>query len=215
MTREKTLARLSDTGVVAVIRAKSDTQLLDIAKALMEGGVVGIEVTMTTPNAIRGINKLVETLGDQIVAGVGTCLEPATAAEAIHAGAAFVVSPVFNPAVVDVTRRLGRVSIPGAFTPTEILTAWSAGADVVKVFPATALGPTYFKDLLAPMPFLKLTPTGGVDLKTIPDFIKAGAVCVGAGSALVSKDDLANSNWAHISETAKAFTAAVQKARAK
>jgi len=204
-----------ECGVVAVIRATSASQLVDIANALVEGGVVGIEVTMTTPKAIAGIEKLADTLGDKIVTGVGTILEPATAADAIHAGAQFVVSPVFNPAVVDVTRRLGKVSIPGAFTATEILTAWSAGADVVKVFPATALGPTFFKDILAPMPFLKLTPTGGVDLTTAADWIKAGAVCVGAGSALVSKAALAKNDWAGIAATAKQFVEVVKAARKK
>ena len=134
---------------------------------------------------------------------------------AILCGLMFVVSPVLNPAVIEVTRKLGKISVPGAYTPTEILTAWSAGADVVKVFPATTLGPTYLKDLLAPMPFLKLTPTGGVDLKTAADWIKAGAVMVGAGSSLVSKDALAKGDWAGISATAKQFVEIVKGARAK
>jgi len=200
---------------VAVIRAQSDSQLGDIAKALVEGGVIGIEVTMSTPKAIKGIEKLVDTMGDKIVVGVGTVLDPATAASAIHAGAEFVFSPVTDTRVIEVTKRLGKAVIPGAYTPTEILNAWSAGADVVKVFPATTLGPGYFKDILAPMPFLKLTPTGGVDLKTIPEWIKAGAVCVGAGSSLVGKDTLAKGDWAGISATAKQFVEAVKAARAK
>jgi 2-dehydro-3-deoxyphosphogluconate aldolase/(4S)-4-hydroxy-2-oxoglutarate aldolase len=215
VSKEKTLQRLADSGVVAVIRAQSETQLQDIAKALLEGGVVGIEVTMTTPKAIKGIEKLADALGDKVVVGVGTILDPATCAAAIHAGAQFVVSPVFSPAVVELTRKLGKVSIPGASTPTEIFTAWTAGADVVKVFPATALGPTFFKDILAPMPFLKLTPTGGVDIKTTPEWIKAGAVCVGAGSALVGKEALAKGDWGAITANAKAFTDAVKAARAK
>lgn len=200
---------------MAVIRAQSDSQLGDIAKALVEGGVIGIEVTMSTPKAIKGIEKLVDTMGDKIVVGVGTVLDPATAASAIHAGAEFVFSPVTDTRVIEVTKRLGKAVIPGAYTPTEILNAWSAGADVVKVFPATTLGPGYFKDILAPMPFLKLTPTGGVDLKTIPEWIKAGAVCVGAGSSLVGKDTLAKGDWAGISATAKQFVEAVKAARAK
>jgi 2-dehydro-3-deoxyphosphogluconate aldolase / (4S)-4-hydroxy-2-oxoglutarate aldolase len=215
MTREQTLQKLSASGVVAVIRAPSDSQLPDIARALLAGGVLGIEVTMTTPNALRGIAHLRETLGDQIIIGVGTVLDPATAQDAIRAGAEFVVSPVFNPAVVEATRKLEKVSIPGAFTPTEILTAWQAGADVVKVFPATALGPTFFKDLLAPMPFLKLTPTGGVDISTTPAWIKAGAVCVGAGSSLVTKEALTKGDWAGITANARAFIEAVKAGRAK
>jgi 2-dehydro-3-deoxyphosphogluconate aldolase / (4S)-4-hydroxy-2-oxoglutarate aldolase len=215
MKKELALQRLTDCGVVAVIRATCADQLQDIAKALIEGGVIGIEVTMSTPKAIQGIEKLVDTFGDKIVVGVGTVLDPATAASAIHAGAEFVFSPVTNTAVIEVTKRLGKVCVPGAYTPTEILNAWAAGADIVKVFPATTLGPCYFKDLLAPMPFLKLTPTGGVDLTTVADWIKAGAVCVGAGSSLVSKDACAKGDWAGITANAKQFTTIIKAARAK
>ena len=215
MKKELAFQKLADCGVVAVIRASSESQLHDIARALLEGGVIGIEVTMSTPKAIHGIEKLADSLGDKSVIGVGTVLDPATAADAINAGAQFVVSPVLNPAIIEVTRKLGRISVPGAFTPTEILTAWSAGADVVKVYPATTLGPGYLKDLLAPMPQLRLTPTGGVDIKTTPDWIKAGAVMVGAGSSLVTKDALAKSDWPAITALARQFVAAVQSARAK
>jgi 2-dehydro-3-deoxyphosphogluconate aldolase / (4S)-4-hydroxy-2-oxoglutarate aldolase len=215
MNKESTLQRLTESGVIAVIRAASAGHLLDIAKALLAGGVISIEVTTSTPQAIQGIEKLVDALGDQAVIGVGTILDPTTCADAIHAGAAFVVSPVLNPAVIEVTRKLGKVSIPGAFTPTEILTAWSAGADVVKVFPATALGSQYLKDLLAPMPFLRLTPTGGVDAKNTADWIRAGAVAVGAGSSLVTKDALARGDWAAITANAKQFIEAVRTGRAK
>lgn len=209
------LQKLADSGVVAVIRAPSDTILPEIAKALAAGGVLGIEVTMSTPNAIKAIEKLASSMGDKVVVGVGTVLDPQTAADAIAAGAQFVFSPVFNPAVVEITKKHGKVAVPGAYTPTEILTAWNAGADVVKVFPATSLGPTYFKDLLAPMPFLKLTPTGGVDVKTAPEWIKAGAVCVGAGSSLVTKEAMATGDWNTITRTAQAFTDAIKLARAK
>jgi 2-dehydro-3-deoxyphosphogluconate aldolase / (4S)-4-hydroxy-2-oxoglutarate aldolase len=215
MKKEIAFQKLADCGVVAVIRAQSESQLHDIARALLEGGVIGIEVTMSTPKAIHGIEKLADSFGDKSVIGVGTILDPATAADAINAGAQFVVSPVLNPAIIELTRKLGRISIPGAFTPTEILTAWSAGADVVKVYPATTLGPGYLKDLLAPMPHLRLTPTGGVDVKTTPEWIKAGAVMVGAGSSLVTKDALAKSDWPAITALAKQFVAAVQTARAK
>jgi 2-dehydro-3-deoxyphosphogluconate aldolase/(4S)-4-hydroxy-2-oxoglutarate aldolase len=215
MKKEVALQRLTDCGVVAVIRAQSATQLSDIAKALLEGGVIGIEVTMSTPKAISGIEKLVDSFGDKIVVGVGTVLDAGTATDAIHAGAEFVFSPVSDTRVIEATKRLGKVCVPGAYTPTEILNAWAAGADVVKVFPATTLGPGYFKDLLAPMPFLKLTPTGGVDLKTTADWIKAGAVCVGAGSALVGKEAVSKGDWASISANAKQFTDIVKAARAK
>jgi len=214
-TREQTVSRLMSSGVVAIIRAKSDLQLVDIAKALLEGGVSAIEVTMTTPNALRAIEKLAQTFGDEILPGVGTVLDGATCAAAIHAGAQFVVSPTFSAEVVKTTRSLGKVSIPGAYTPTEILTAWQAGADIVKVFPATALGAQFFKDILAPMPFLKLTPTGGVDAKSAPEFIKAGAVAVGAGSSLVSKAAMDSGDFKTITATARQFIAAVQAGRTK
>src|SRR4051812_46069195 len=187
-TKEQLLQAVTESGVVAVIRASSKDQLLDIAAALLAGGVPAIEVTMSTPKAIAGIEQLADKLGDKAVIGVGTVIDPATARDAIAAGAQFVVSPVFDPDIVATTRRYGKIMIPGAFTPTEILKAWTSGADVVKVFPSTALGPGYFKDILAPLPQLKLTPTGGVDLKNVGEWIKAGAVFVGAGSSIVSKD---------------------------
>ena len=214
-TKEQYLAQIADAGVIAVIRAPSKDILVDIAQALIAGGVPGIEVTMSTPNAIAGIEMLAGKFGDQCVVGVGTVLDAAIARDAISAGAQFVVSPTFDPSIVETTQRHGKISIPGAFTPTEIMRAWNGGADVVKVFPSTSLGPTYFKDLLAPLPQLKLTPTGGVDVKNTPEWIKAGAVFVGAGSALVSKDAMAKKDWTSITNNAKAFVDAVKTGRAK
>ena len=204
---------MSECGVVAVIRAPSKELLTDITRALLAGGVISVEVTMSTPDAIAGIEMLARQFGDQALIGVGTVLKPETARDAIAAGAKFVVSPAFDPEVVAVANREKVAVIPGAFTPTEILRAWNGGADVVKVFPSTALGPGYFKDVLAPLPFLRLTPTGGVDAKNAGAWIKAGAVCVGAGSSLVSKDAMQNRDWNAISDNAKAFVAAVKAAR--
>jgi 2-dehydro-3-deoxyphosphogluconate aldolase/(4S)-4-hydroxy-2-oxoglutarate aldolase len=212
-TKEQLLSRMCEAGVVAVIRAKSKEQLIDITNALLEGGVISIEVTMSTPKAIAGIEELADKFGERAIVGVGTVLDAATARDAIAAGAQFVVSPITDPQIIATTIRYGKISIPGAFTPTEILRAWTLGGDVVKVFPATALGPQYFKDLLGPLPQLKLTPTGGVDVKTTPAWIKAGAVCVGAGSALVSKEALAKNDWAAIAKAAREFTDAVKSAR--
>ncbi len=214
MNREQVLTQLTHCGVVAVIRAPSADVLVDIAKALREGGVVGIEVTMSTPHAISAIEKVSHVCGQDVIVGVGTVLDAATCADAIHAGAEFVVSPILDTHIIDTTRRLGKVSVPGALTPTEIFTAWSAGADVVKVFPATSMGPQYIKDILAPMPFLRLTPTGGVSAKNAGDWIKAGAVMVGAGSTLVPKDAMAEKKWADITRNAREFVAAVNAARA-
>jgi 2-dehydro-3-deoxyphosphogluconate aldolase / (4S)-4-hydroxy-2-oxoglutarate aldolase len=214
-TKEVNLKTVADAGVVAVIRAQSKDQLKGLTEALLAGGVPAIEVTMTTPKAIAGIEMLVDHFGDKAVVGVGTVIDPGTASAAIAAGAQFVVSPVFDEQIVATVLRAGRIMVPGAFTPTEILRAWSAGADVVKVFPSTALGPQYFKDILAPMPQLRLTPTGGCDAKNAADWIKAGAVFVGAGSSLVTKDALAKHDWASVTANAKAFVETIKNARAK
>jgi 2-dehydro-3-deoxyphosphogluconate aldolase/(4S)-4-hydroxy-2-oxoglutarate aldolase len=214
-TKEQNLKKIADAGVVAVIRANSKDQLIGITEALLAGGVPAIEVTMSTPKAIAGIEMLADRFGDSAVIGVGTVIDAATARDAIGAGAQYVVSPMFDEEIVATARRYGKIVIPGAFTPTEILRAWSAGADVVKVFPSTGLGPQYFKDILAPLPQLRLTPTGGVDLKNVADWIKAGAVFVGAGSSLVSKDALSKNDWGSITTNAKAFVEAIRAARAK
>ena len=213
-TKEQLFDSILSTGVVAVIRAQSKEQLPAIAQALVAGGVTAIEVTMSTPKAIAGIEALADALGNQAVIGVGTVLDAATARDAIAAGAQFVVSPAFDEEIVATTRRYGKISIPGAFTPTEILRAWSAGADVVKVFPSTAVGPNYFKDILAPLPQIRLTPTGGVDLKNAAEWIKAGAACLGVGSALVSKVAMQNNDWPTITAAARSFVDAIATARA-
>ncbi len=213
MSKNNTIAQLADCGVVAVVRAPDSQVVMPLAQALAEGGVTSIEITMTTPHAVEVISKLADAMGDKILLGAGTILDAATCADVIHAGARFVVSPIFDAAVVDITRRLGAVSIPGAYTPTEILRAWTSGADLVKVFPAGNLGPGYFRDLLAVMPYLKLTPTGGVDVKTAGTFIQAGAVAVGAGSSLISKAALAAHDFTAIAATARQFADAVRAAR--
>jgi 2-dehydro-3-deoxyphosphogluconate aldolase/(4S)-4-hydroxy-2-oxoglutarate aldolase len=214
-SKQQLFGRIADCGVVAVIRAKSKDQLADLSAALIEGGVIAIEVTMSTPDAIAGIRMLGDRLGDRGIVGVGTVLDVKTARDAIDAGAKFVVSPVFDPEVVAVTLKAGVISIPGAFSPTEVYRVHCSGADVVKVFPATTLGPGYFKDLLAPMPMLKLTPTGGVDAANAGDWIRAGAVFVGAGSSLVTKDALAKNDWSSVASNARAFVSAVRAARGK
>ena len=205
--------QIIDCGVVAVLRADSPAQLMDVSKALREGGVVAIEVTMTVPGALKVIEEASAKMKDTII-GVGTVLDPETARAAILAGAEYVVSPVLNLDVVAMAKRYGKAVMPAGFTPTEILAAWQAGADVVKVFPASIAGPTFFKDILGPLPSLKLMPTGGVDATTTPAFIKAGAVAVGAGSAMVDKQAVADKNWAKLTETARSFVDAVKQARA-
>lgn len=206
--------RIIECGVVAVLRADSPSQLMDVSKALREGGVVAIEVTMTVPGALKVIEEAAGKMEDAII-GVGSVLDPETARAAILAGAEYVVSPILNPAVIEMSKRYGKAVMPAGFTPTEILTAWQAGADVVKVFPAGVGGPSYFKDILGPLPQVKLMPTGGVDAKTTPEFIKNGAVAVGAGSAMVDKTAVAKKNWASLTATAQSFVDAVARARAE
>jgi len=202
-----------ETGIMAVIRAQSSNQLVDVASALRDGGVKAIEVTMTTPNALEVINKVSDLMKDDCVIGVGTVLDPETARAAILAGAEFVVSPTLNLDTIKMCRRYSAVCVPGAYTPTEILTAWEAGADVVKVFPATGLGPQFFKDVLGPLPQVRLTPTGGVSLDTVAGFIKAGASCVAVGGNLVTKQALADNDWSSITNTSKEFIERIKAAR--
>ena len=214
MTRDEVLKTLCDVGIAPVVRARSADVLVDIAKALLAGGVPITEVTMTVPGAIDGIRRLVETFGSEVLVGVGSVTEPGQAEEAMDAGARFVVGPVLVPEVIAAAAARDTVVIPGAYTPTEIFQAHTFGADIVKVFPASVGGPAYFKALLAPMPFLKLLPTGGVNLETAGAFIKAGAVTLGAGSALVEKKAVAEGDWARITHLAARFCEEVRKARA-
>jgi 2-dehydro-3-deoxyphosphogluconate aldolase/(4S)-4-hydroxy-2-oxoglutarate aldolase len=204
--------QIKGCGVVAVLRADSPNELMDVSKALREGGVVAIEVTMTVPGALKVIEEASAKMKDTII-GVGSVLDPETARAAILAGAQYVVCPVLNTAVIEICRRYSKAVMPAGFTPTEILTAWQAGADVVKVFPASVGGPSYFKDIKGPLPQVELMPTGGVDIKTTPEFIKAGACAVGAGSAMVDRKAVAAKDWKKLTETARAFVDAVKSAR--
>ncbi|NLY29559.1 MAG: bifunctional 4-hydroxy-2-oxoglutarate aldolase/2-dehydro-3-deoxy-phosphogluconate aldolase [Firmicutes bacterium] len=214
MGKAEQLKAIADSGVVAVIRTNNADELINICKAMAEGGVVGVEITMTSPGAVEAIQEASKVLGSKAIIGAGSVLDAETARICILAGADFVVSPAFDPALVEMCHRYGKIVIPGAFTPTEVLRAWQAGADVVKVFPATSVGPSYLKDILGPMPQVKLTPTGGINLDNLGDFIKAGAVFVGAGSSLVDKKLVAEGKWDELAERAAKFVAAAKAARA-
>lgn len=211
--RANTLEQLEATGVIAVIRAESGDELVEVCRALVAGGVRACEITLTTPGAIDAIAAVGRQLGDAALVGAGSVLEVSQAEAAIDAGARFVFSPVLDPAVIEQVRRRGCVSVPGALTPTEIHAAVRAGADLVKVFPANHFGPQYFRDLRAPMPTLRLTPTGGVDLTTTAEWIKAGAVAVGVGSSLVKKDLIAGRKWDELSALAEQYVRLVAEAR--
>jgi len=204
---------IEQNGIVAVIRLKDPDRLRGVVDALAEGGVRALEVTMTVPRAIEMIGHLAPTLPPGFLLGAGTVLDSETARLAILAGARFVVSPVFRPEVIAMCHRYDVAAMPGCFTPTEILAAWEGGADVVKVFPATALGPGFFKDVRGPLPQVKLMPTGGVSLTNAGDWIKAGAVAVGVGTALLDANAIAAGDFGVITTNARTIVASVAAAR--
>src|SRR5262245_50403359 len=185
MTRAHQLERVLDAGIVAVVRAPDPVGLVEVIRALAAGGVTVAEVTLTVPNALEVVREAKHALSDSVLLGAGTVLDPETCRAALLAGAEFIVSPTLNLDVIRLCRRYDKVVMPGAFTPTEILTAWEAGADIVKVFPADVVGPAFFKAMRGPLPQIRLMPTGGVDLNTAADFLKAGACCLGVGGQLV------------------------------
>lgn len=200
-------------GIVAVIRIKEPEKLRAVVDAIAEGGVRALEVTMTVPGAVDLIRELAPSLPASFTFGAGTVLDADTAARVIDAGARFVVSPVFRRSVIEACHARGVPAMPGCFSPTEILDAWDAGADIVKVFPATALGPGFFKDMRGPLPQVKLMPTGGVTLTNAGDWIRAGAAAIGVGSALVDPQAVAAGRFDVISGNARQFVEAVRAAR--
>ena len=211
--RADVVRQIEADGVVAVIRLTDASQLRAVADALAAGGVRALEVTMTVPGAIELIEELAGSLPSDVLVGAGTVLDAETARQVILAGARFVVSPVFRPAVIDMSHRHDVAVMPGCFTPTEILAAWEHGADVVKVFPATALGPAFFKDIRGPLPQLRLMPTGGVTAENAGDWIRAGAVAIGVGTALVERTAVEQRRFAAITARARHFIDAVRIAR--
>lgn len=204
---------MEQSGVIAVIRADSSDQLIDVCQALRDAGDIGCEITMTTPNALDAIARARNKLGDDCLLGVGSVLDAETARAAILAGAQFVFSPILDLDTIAMAHRYDRLAVPGALTPTEIATAWSAGADLVKIFPANHFGPQYIKDMKGPLPQIKVTPTGGVTLDTTTEWIQAGASAVGVGSALVKKDWIRESRWTELTQLAKQYLDLVAAAR--
>ncbi len=213
-SKEETLQALEETGVVAVIRADKAEDLVDVGRALRQGGVKLIEITMTVPGAMAVIEEATAALkNEDVYIGAGTVLDAETARQAMLAGANYIVSPVFRSEVVSVCRRYTVPVMPGAMTPTEVLNAWEAGADVVKIFPAGVGGPQFFKDLKGPFPYIRIMPTGGVNRTTAPAFIKAGACAIGVGGELVGKPLIAAKDFATITRNARDFLALVQGAK--
>ena len=213
--REGAIARMEASGLIAVIRVPGGEpdRLVRACAALRDGGVDVAEITMTSPGALEAIERARGELGDTALIGVGSVLDAETARAAIGAGAQFVISPVLSHEVIATAHRYGRPVIPGGMTPTEIISAWQAGAAMVKVFPANHFGPQFFKDLRGPMPQLKLTPTGGVNLDTAAEWLRAGAACLGVGSALVKRDLIENEDWTGLSELAGRFAEIVRTER--
>jgi len=210
-TTQETIERV---GLIPVLRAKNAAQAHAIVKAMIAGGVTVVEVTMTVPGAVDILKDLKKEYGTDLLLGSGTVTTAAQAEATIEAGAEFVVSPSFHAAVVAKTRELGKVSIPGSLTPTEVISAWDAGADYVKIFPCSAMGgASYLKSLLAPFPHLKLIPTGGVTLQTAESFLKAGARALGVGSDLVNLAAVDAGNPEVITETARAYLKVLAQVR--
>jgi 2-dehydro-3-deoxyphosphogluconate aldolase / (4S)-4-hydroxy-2-oxoglutarate aldolase len=215
MDKTQKLKLIRDTGVIAIMRAKSSDQLMAAADAIKEGGVAVIEVTMTTPGALNVIQKAVARYGDAVLFGAGSVLDAETARAAILAGAGFVVAPTLNVPMIELCNRYSIPVMPGIFTPTEALTAWQAGADMVKLFPASVGGADMIKAILAPLPHLEIVPVGGVELDNAADFIRKGAAALGVGSSLVNQKLLDAGDMAELTARAAGFIAAVRQGRVK
>jgi 2-dehydro-3-deoxyphosphogluconate aldolase / (4S)-4-hydroxy-2-oxoglutarate aldolase len=214
MNKSKTITRIIETGLIPVVRAESSDIAMRAIDAIKEGGISVLEITMTVPGAIRVIEEVARRFGEDAIVGAGTVLDAETARACILAGAQFIVSPALDLDTISCCRRYSIPVMPGAMTPSEVVTAWKAGADFVKVFPANAVGgASYIKSLKAPLPQVELVPTGGVSLKTAADFIKAGAAALGVGADLVDTAALRNGEDKVISARAKQFIEIVKSAR--
>jgi len=215
MNKTDVIKQIRDIGIIPVVRATSADEAMRAIDAIREGGVSVLEITMTVPGAVSVIEQLAKNYGNDVLVGAGTVLDPETARACILSGAKFVVSPALNVETIECCRRYGVAVMPGALTPTEVVQAWTAGADFVKVFPAGALGgASYLKALKAPLPQIELVPTGGVSLKTAADFIKAGASALGVGADLVDLKAVRDGQASIITERAKQYVEIVREARA-
>lgn len=213
MKKWENLLRLKQSGLIAVIRRPKQSQIHEIAEALVTGGVGALEITLDTPGALAMIKSIKETFGEKVLVGAGTVLDAESAKGAIDVGSDFIFSPTFDVDTIQMTNRYGRISIPGVMTPTEIVQAYSAGADLLKVFPGGALGVNYFKDLQGPLGHIPMMPTGGVSLDNVAQFIENGAVAVGAGGSLVDEKAIAEGRYDVLVQIAQEFVGEIQKAR--
>jgi len=215
MPRRDTIEKINNVGIVAVIRADNGEVLADITEALVSGGVTAIEVTFTVPKALRVLEYIADRFGDSIQLGAGTVLDAETARTAILAGAEYIVAPITHIPTIEMAHRYDKAVMPGAITPTEVVTAWQAGADVVKIFPSDLTGPSYLKTLKGPLPQVQMMPTGGVNLETANDFLAAGAVALGVGGSLVEKKAVQSKDWERIASLAARYVEIVRQFRSK
>lgn len=214
MNRQDVLRRINEVGVVPVVRAASPEEAIQVIEAIKTGGLYILEITMTVPHAVKVIEEVTDRYGDEVVVGAGTVLDPETARACILAGANFVVSPCFNIHTIELCRRYSIAVFPGALTPTEVVTAWQAGADAVKIFPCGAVGGArYLASLKAPLPQIEMIPTGGVSLATAADFMAAGAFALGIGADLVDLTAIRSGELEKVTQAARAYIAAVRDAR--
>lgn len=213
MSKESQLRQVLDCGIVAVVRSPDSQQLVEVARALADGGISVVEITLSVPNALEVLRQVRQALAERVLLGAGTVLDAETARAVLLAGAEYIVTPTLNLDVIRLCQRYDKLVMPGAFSPTEILTAWEAGADIVKVFPADVLGPAFFKALRGPLPQIRLMPTGGVDLSTAGAFLKAGACCLGVGGQLVEPKAVAERNFDRIRDLARQYVAIVKQAQ--
>lgn len=216
MTKQQTLSFITKIGIVPVVRTATAEGAIKAVEAIYRGGVRAAEITMTVPGALRALEKVADQFGDKLVLGAGTVLDPETARSCMLAGAEFFVTPSLKIATIEMVKRYSKVICPGALTPTEVLAAWDAGADIVKIFPCGNVGgPKYIKALKGPFPQIEMIPTGGVNLETTPEFLKAGACAVAVGGELVDAKSIKEGRFDIIEERAKQYLAAVCKARSE
>jgi 2-dehydro-3-deoxyphosphogluconate aldolase/(4S)-4-hydroxy-2-oxoglutarate aldolase len=214
MHKNAILSSIIEIGVVPIIRTKSAESAIQAIEAIYRGGIRAAEITMTVPGAIKALEQLADKFGDKMILGAGTVLDPETCRACILAGAQFIVTPALKPATIELSRRYSKPVFPGALTPTEVLTAWEAGADAVKVFPASAMGGAkYIKALKGPLPQIDMVPTGGVNLETAADFLKAGASAVAVGSELIDDKTIQEGRYDVFEERAKQYLEVIREAR--
>jgi 2-dehydro-3-deoxyphosphogluconate aldolase/(4S)-4-hydroxy-2-oxoglutarate aldolase len=214
MKKEAILSAIMEIGIVPVVRTDSAEGAIQAIEAVYRGGIRAAEITMTVPGAIRALEKLADEFGDRIVLGAGTVLDPETARACILAGAEFLVSPSLNVATIEIARRYSKIIMPGALSPTEVLAAWQAGGDIIKIFPCSAVGGAkYIKALRAPFPQIEMIPTGGVTLETAGDFLKAGACAVAVGAELIDSAHIHKGRFDVFEERARRFLDAIAQAR--